>query len=93
MSLADKAKEAVNGSRQENYGHPYDNFRLIARLWGAYLNLSPETISPEDVAQMMILLKMARLKNTPDHEDSLVDEIGYVNCHEMIVEHRKLIGR
>jgi hypothetical protein len=34
-------------------------------------------LSASDVAYMMVLLKMARLMQTPGHRDSLVDMAGY----------------
>lgn len=36
--------------------------------------------SPGDVAQMMILMKIARLENQPNHQDSIVDIAGYAAC-------------
>ena len=69
--------------RQENYGHPSRNFARIARLWNAYLQgyYSDVNISNEDVAIMMILMKVARLIETPDHEDSIVDIAGYAEAY------------
>ena len=76
------AKTIVNGARQENYGSPESNFRNIAEMWTTYFNISKNTedwydITPTDVANMMILMKMARLMNKSDHEDSWVDIAGY----------------
>ena len=76
------AKNIVNGARQENYGSPESNFRNISELWTTYFNIAKHTedwydITPTDVANMMILMKMARLMNKPDHEDSWVDICGY----------------
>lgn len=67
------------GPRQASYGHPRENFRRTAALWNGYLAARGfvALIKPEDVAQMMVLLKMARLMQTPDHRDSIVDMAGY----------------
>lgn len=70
----DKAKEIVNGARQENYGSPEKNFANIALYWSVYLS---RDIKPTDVALMMVLMKLARLENKPDHEDSWIDIAGY----------------
>lgn len=70
----DTAKEIVNGARQENYGSPESNFAKIATYWSSYLNRRVESY---DVAIMMILMKVARLQNRIDHEDSWVDICGY----------------
>lgn len=72
--ILDKAKEIVNGARQENYGNPESNFQKIADYWTLYLGKS---IQPHDVALMMVLMKLARLQNKADHEDSWIDICGY----------------
>lgn len=74
--LLDKAKEIVNGARQENYGRPEKNFANIATYWSVYLG---RDIKAVDVAAMMILMKLARLENNPKHEDSWVDIAGYAS--------------
>lgn len=70
----EEAKRIINGARQENYGNPESNFKEIALLWSEYLDTGIES---EDVAIMMILMKIARLKNKKDHVDSWVDICGY----------------
>jgi len=35
---------------------------------------------PTDVAQMMVLMKIARLENSPTHMDSWIDVAGYAAC-------------
>ena len=70
----DKAKEIINGARQENYGSPEKNFKEIARYWSIFLD---RDISATDVALMMVLMKLARLQNKPDHDDSWIDIAGY----------------
>lgn len=83
MSIADKAKEIVMGDREKVHGHPSKNLDMIASLWSAYTGLKIEST---DVANMMCLLKIARLKNNPEHEDSKVDLIGYAILHDMVTE-------
>lgn len=69
------------GPRQNDYGHPRANFERTARLWNGYLFAlrggDAPLLKPEDVAHMMVLLKMARLMQTPAHRDSWVDIAGY----------------
>lgn len=86
-SILDLAKQAV-GDRGLNYGKPEENFDRIANLWNAYLlNKQDKALYAEDVACMMILLKVARLQNCPHHKDSIVDVAGYAAClGEMINE-------
>ena len=72
-----KALELVTGEREADYGTPEENFTRIADMWTAYLG---KDVSPPDVAAMMALVKVARLANTPYHEDSWVDLAGYAAC-------------
>lgn len=78
-TILQEAQDAVFGPRQGAYGHPREDFQRTADLWSAYLQGCgvPVVMEGKDVANMMILLKMARLMNTPDHRDSMVDMAGY----------------
>lgn len=90
--LLDKAKEAV-ADRGLNYGRPEDNFKRIAGLWNIYLRDRygvVAVIEPIDVASMMVLMKVARLENTPTHLDSWTDIAGYAACGAELAEtHRE----
>lgn len=87
-SVLEKAIEIVNGDRQVNYGDPTDNHQRIAWLWTIYISERAKgerefQISPSDVAVMMILVKIARLIETPSGSpsqfDSLADVAGYAS--------------
>lgn len=81
--LLDEAKKIVTGARRSTYGTPEDNFACIAELWEAYLQRrygEHVRIDAVDVATMMILMKCARLGETPHHHDSAVDIAGYAAC-------------
>ena len=73
----DKAAQCVLQDRQNQYGKPEDCFGMIARMWGAYLGVC---VSAHDVAAMMALLKIARFRHNPFHEDNAVDCAGYAAC-------------
>lgn len=72
-----KANECVMGDREQDYGNPENNFGLIAQLWSTYIDTD---ISAVDVAMMMSLLKIARIKSGRLHEDNFVDGCGYFAC-------------
>ncbi len=76
------AIDAVCKDRENTYGSPEDNFKLIADLWSTYTGAK---IGPQDVAVMMILLKTARAKNS-NHDDNFVDIAGYAACAAEIGE-------
>lgn len=78
-----------NGLRQQNYGHPNQDFQRTAGMWTAFLShkLKPgEVITMEEMALMMGQLKMSRLASTPGHRDSIVDLIGYAICYSRLGE-------
>ena len=80
MNRADclsKAAGMVNGQRQTDYGTPESNFASIAALWSAYKGTD---FTPTDVAMMMSLLKIARIRTGTATEDSFVDLAGYAAC-------------
>ena len=80
------AINACCGDRALNYGAPEDNFRRIAELWNAWFSVRVTPpgenmpFGPVDIAVMNILLKVARLANTPSHNDSWIDIAGYAAC-------------
>lgn len=73
----DKAKACVCGQRDNEYGTPEDNFTIIAKLWSAYKGVE---FTPNDIAMMMALLKIARIKTGTATDDSYVDLAGYAAC-------------
>lgn len=76
-----RAESVICGERQDQYGKPEDSFQKIADYWGVYLHgrkvLGENVITKEDVAMMMILLKIARQSANPMYEDNYVDICGY----------------
>lgn len=79
-SVLDEAK-AVIAERGENYDHPLVNHQRIAALWSVVLGTQ---VTPLQVVQCMIAVKLARLIATPNHRDSLIDLCGYAACAEII---------
>lgn len=84
-SIDQEARAVIYGDREQTYGHPSKNLQLIADFWTSYL-AGKEVLTCDDVCNMMILMKTARLKNMPDHRDSLVDTIGYTLLKERCKE-------
>lgn len=79
--LLTEALGYVTRDRNSAYGNPEDNFGNIAGLWREYLRGKDiEDLNAADVAAMMILMKVARLKYNPAHRDSWVDTAGYAAC-------------
>lgn len=83
MTVLEDAQELIRGDRNKEYGHPSENLARIATLWSAYLKTP---ITAADVAGMMILLKLARLRTGVGKRDTIVDIAGYAGLLEMIEE-------
>lgn len=87
-TIDEEARKLIYGDRESTYGHPAKNLQLIAEFWTSYLK-GKEILTCDDVCNMMILMKTARLKSMPDHRDSLVDTIGYTLLKERCRERKE----
>ena len=74
--ILEKARQCVCGDRDVQYGSPEESFKRIADYWSLYID---KPISPQDVAIMMILFKVAREENK-DKADNWIDIAGYAAC-------------
>ena len=81
-SVLDEAR-AVVVDRGASYDDPRPNHERIADLWSVILD---RPVTPLQVVNCMIAVKLARLVVTPDHRDSLVDIAGYAHCAGVIVD-------
>lgn len=75
--MLEEAAAAVEGDRNDQYGGPQANFKRIAAMWGAYLGVP---IEPHDVGAMLAIVKVSRIRETPQKKDSWVDLAGYAAC-------------
>lgn len=92
QALLQEAFNITSHDRNNAYGNPEDNFQHIADRWNLYLRARFPALSvvdsedveltSQDVAHMMIDMKLARLSTNPGHRDSLVDIAGYAACGE-----------
>lgn len=75
--ILDTAKAIVTKDRNATHGNPEDSFKTIAAYWSVHLGVR---VTSTDVAIMMGLLKIARLNENAQHQDSWVDLAGYAAC-------------
>lgn len=73
-AILEKAKNIINGERQGTYGEAEDSFAVISQMWSAYLG---RDITSVDVANMMILMKVARNSSGVYKDDNWIDICGY----------------
>ena len=67
------ATQAIK-KRGKDYGTIYENHERIAVIWTVIFG---HEVTAAQVALCMASVKMARLVQSPDHEDSWVDLAGY----------------
>lgn len=72
------AAAIITGDRDAQYGGPETNFERIAKVWSMILSVP---VTREDVAMMMIGLKVARYASKSGFQpDTWIDIAGYAGC-------------
>lgn len=72
--------------RGKHYGDMRANLGRIAARWSLTVGVP---VTPEQVAVMMIDLKLARLAENPHHADSILDVAGYAELLDRLRLGRK----
>ena len=89
--ILEQAKKLVSGDRHKKHGDKIVNHENIARLWSGYLQNKTQlkiNLLPEDVANLMILLKVARSQAGEHNVDDFIDTCGYASIAGEIAEKR-----
>jgi hypothetical protein len=81
----DAAYANVTADRRDVYGDPQDTYRRISAM-RAVVDECPDPQVREILG--MIVTKVARLVQTPEHLDSWVDVAGYSRCGVMLLSER-----
>ena len=73
-----EAARIISGERNKQYGGPEENFTRTAKIWSVILG---HEITNEQVAMMMVGLKVARFANNSGFQpDTWIDIAGYAGC-------------
>ncbi len=81
----DAAAAKITGKRGAVYGHPADDFARVAAMAEGIKDCRDPLVRH---ALYMILVKVSRLAERPDHVDSMVDIAGYARTIAMIADRR-----
>lgn len=87
-----RAHQLIHGDRNDQYGHPLEDFTRSGRIIGAILGI-PD-VPAEKVALIMQAVKISRAVNEIDLDrpvkaDTIDDGCGYWGTLEMVQERRK----
>jgi hypothetical protein len=82
----DAALRDITDRRGSVYGHPVDDFAKVDLIKQAVADCPDAEIRH---GLEMIGVKLARLAQTPDHTDSIIDIAGYARCLAMIVDEKR----
>jgi len=91
IDILKKTEKLVSKDREDKHGNKVINHENIARLWTAYLKNKFKlnlVILAEDVANLMVLLKIARTQEGQFNIDDLIDACGYAAISGEIAEAR-----
>ncbi|MBN50006.1 MAG: hypothetical protein CMN85_10725 [Spongiibacteraceae bacterium] len=84
MNILEEANELTGGDRQQDYGHPLDNYQRLADMMTGYLGARLNgDLTAQDAGMFMVLCKVAR-EATKHKRDNLVDGAGYFRVIEMM---------
>lgn len=83
-----QAHELVNGPRQDDYSHPFDDYYKVKEL---FRTMTGHDLTVKDAVTFMICVKLARMSTNAQqgrwHRDSVVDAAGYLACLSMVHEY------
>lgn len=82
-NVAETAQRLVGGDRQDQYGHPIDDFTRTAGVINA---LYGTDFGPRDIPIIMMAVKLSRVIQSPSKRDSIVDLMGYGLTYEMVAD-------
>ena len=77
LDVLEEAKDLIYGQRADDYGDAQSNFQRMADLVNPIIKKADGNLTATDMALVMIQVKIARLQESPDHEDSWIDIAGY----------------
>lgn len=82
-TVAVDAIRLVDNDRNDQYGPPEANLQRIADMWAGYLGTP---VTKEDVALMMVMVKISRAKNGYS-KDNAIDGVAYFLIHDSMARY------
>lgn len=79
-SILSEAQGLVHGDRNNDYGHPYLDYKRTTEIFKAWTGIE---LTPSQGAMFMVCVKLSRLGHKWKR-DSVVDAAGYLEVLRMI---------
>lgn len=93
VTVLKEAAQLVTVDRAKQHGSALDNFTLIAQYWTSHINSRYGTaleLKPNDVCDMMELLKVGRRNSSPGNIENSSDGCGYAalsyEMHQVLLQ-------
>lgn len=87
--ILEEALELTTGDRNNDYGHPLDDYTKTAKMVSGLLaDKLKEDLIAEDVIKIMCLVKLSREQHRPK-DDNIIDLAGYASCLDMTKRERE----
>lgn len=77
-----EAQALIDGDRQAQHGDPLTCHARVAKFWSIILD---REVTPIQVVQCLMALKMARAVNDPTFRDNYLDIAGYAGLSDIIL--------
>ena len=77
LEVLEEAIALIHGQRADDYGDARLSFQRMADLVNPIIKKADGNLTASDMSLVMIQVKIARLQESPDHEDSWIDIAGY----------------
>lgn len=88
-SVLEEAERIINGERQADYAHPFDDFnRVVGMINALFAHKLKESFRAEEWPLIMECVKMSREVHL-HKRDNLVDGAGYWGTLEMVIAERE----
>lgn len=80
-SILLRAEEIVNGDRAKDYGDPFENWSTTVSI---FKSMTGVDLTPAQGVQFAMAMKLARLRNSPEHKDTILDLAGYAWVYDQV---------
>ena len=82
-SILHTAIELTQGERAKAYGDAAENWQTTVDIFNAMTGME---LTPAEGVKFAIAMKLARLKSSPEHLDSVVDLAGYAWVYSQVAK-------